>query len=223
MVVGLGADSPPAYTRAMQEAFLSQVPQLQHTPYLLYLSRIHEKKGVDLLIKAYSHLFENASKVDGSLPKLVIAGPGLESSYGEEMQKLAHGTYGMERSIFFPGMLSGDAKWGAFYGSEAFILPSHQENFGIAVVEALACGKPVLISNQVNIWCEIISAGAGLVADDTLDATEDMLKRWIAFAHAEKISMGDHAKTCFMKFFAKAPASKRFLEALNSVFNTISN
>ncbi len=59
-------------------------------------------------------------------------------------------------------MLTGDLKWGAFRAAEAFVLPSHQENFGIAVVEALACGKPVLISDKVNIWREIVEDGAGL-------------------------------------------------------------
>ena len=64
--------------------------------------------------------------------------------------------------ITFTGMLSGNLKWGAFAAAEAFILPSHQENFGIAVAEALACGTPVLISDQVNIWREIVQDGSGL-------------------------------------------------------------
>ena len=75
-------------------------------------------------------------------------------------------------------MLTGHAKWGAFYGAEAFILPSHQENFGIAVVEALACGKPVLISKQVNIWHEIIEGGGGLVEEDTTAGTLRLLESW---------------------------------------------
>lgn len=57
-----------------------------------------------------------------------------------------------------------------------FILPSHQENFGIAVVEALGCGKPVLISNKVNIWREIDSDNAGWVADDTYEGCLSLLK-----------------------------------------------
>lgn len=64
-------------------------------------------------------------------------------------------------------MLQGDVKWGAVHGCEEFVLPSRQENFAIAVVEALACGKPVLISDQVNIWREIAEDGAGLVGGDT--------------------------------------------------------
>jgi glycosyltransferase involved in cell wall biosynthesis len=58
-------------------------------------------------------------------------------------------------TVFWPGMLSGDAKWGALYHATEFVLPSHQENVGIAVVESEACGMPMLISDQINIWREI--------------------------------------------------------------------
>jgi glycosyltransferase involved in cell wall biosynthesis len=85
------------------------------------------------------------------------------------------------------GMLAGDSKWGALYGCEAFVLPSHQENFGIAVVEALACGKPVLISDQVNIWREIVEDGAGLVEEDTEEGVEKLLRR---FFHAQRAETG---------------------------------
>src|SRR5256886_6713007 len=79
-----------------------------------------------------------------------------------------------------PCMLSDDVKWGAMSAAEAFVLPSHQENFGIAVAEALACGTPVLISNKVNIWREIEADGAGYVENDDLNGTANLLRRWLA-------------------------------------------
>jgi glycosyltransferase involved in cell wall biosynthesis len=90
-------------------------------------------------------------------------------------------------------MLSGEAKWGAFYGCEVFVLPSHQENFGLAIVEALACSKPVLISNQVNIWREIQDFNAGIVADDTLEGTINLLGSWVYYADWRK---EENAKKC---------------------------
>ena len=69
------------------------------------------------------------------------------------------------------GCCPGEDKWGAFHAADAFVLPSHQENFGVAVAEALACGLPVLISDKVNIWREIQEDGAGLVAEDTEEGT----------------------------------------------------
>jgi glycosyltransferase involved in cell wall biosynthesis len=72
-------------------------------------------------------------------------------------------------------MLKGDVKWGAFYASEAFALPSHQENFGIAVAEALACGKPALLADKVNIAPQIAADGAGLMQPDTQEGTDELL------------------------------------------------
>ena len=98
-------------------------------------------------------------------------------------------------------MLQGDLKWGAFHSADAFCLPSHQENFGIAVVEALACGKPVLISDKVNIWREIVQDGAGLVAPDTLAGTVDTLQRWLALTPAEMAAMRVAAQRSFRHRF----------------------
>lgn len=212
-VVGLGVEEPPAYDEKMREAFSEKCPELNHKPYLLFLSRIHEKKGVDLLIKSYIEIFKNSDKSESEFPKLVIAGPGLDSSYGEAMQKLVLDAGELRDSIFFPGMLVKEAKWGAFYGCQAFVLPSHQENFGIAIVEALACAKPVLISKQVNIWREIELAGGGIVADDTLQGTVQLLKRWVDLSHEAKQSMGIKARSGFEKNFAIAPAALRIVEA----------
>lgn len=205
--IGYGIQPPPVYTSQMKEAFLKKCPEVKDKPYLLFLSRIHEKKGVDLLIKAYTKIAGEGT------PKLVIAGPGLESQYGRDLQALVSQSEAKD-SIFFPGMLSGEAKWGAFYGCEAFILPSHQENFGIAVVEALACGKPVLISNQVNIWREIEVAGGGMVADNTLLGTTQLLGRWESLSRDAKLAMSLQARNAYEKNFAIEPAARRIVEAI---------
>jgi glycosyltransferase involved in cell wall biosynthesis len=207
LVVGLGVDEPPAYTPAMQEAFLANCPALQDRPYLLFLSRLHEKKGVALLLQAY------AEAAHPQAPALVIAGPGLDTPYGQRLRQLAD-SLPQAANIFFPGMLTGAAKWGAFYGCEAFVLPSHQENFGIAVVEALACSKPVLISNQVNIWREIEAAQGGLVADDTLAGTKHLLEKWYQLPAPAKHAMGEQAQASYRQYFAVAPASKKMRQAL---------
>jgi glycosyltransferase involved in cell wall biosynthesis len=94
-------------------------------------------------------------------------------------------------------MVTGDAKWGAFFASEAFILPSHQENFGIAVAEALACGRPVLLADKVNIAEDIAEDGAGLMEEDTPDGTLRLLTRWIAMSPEERKAMGERACSCF--------------------------
>ncbi|MGZ4090888.1 MAG: glycosyltransferase, partial [Bacteroidia bacterium] len=132
--VGYGIMPPPGPNQDMYYAFIEKCKGVAFEPYLLFLSRIHEKKGVDMLIKAYAEVAEKALSEKKSVPKLVIAGPGLETAFGKKMIKLCNSFDHLKNLVFFPGMLSGDVKWGALYNCEAFILPSHQENFGIAVV-----------------------------------------------------------------------------------------
>jgi glycosyltransferase involved in cell wall biosynthesis len=130
---------------------------------------------------------------------LVMAGPdqtGWVASLKESAQQL-----GVAERIVWTGMVRGDLKWGAYYACEAFVLPSHQENFGIAVVEALACAKPVLISNKVNIWREIEQDGAGMVADDTYAGTCRLLEAWHALSDSAKQTMGQNAARSFQRRF----------------------
>ncbi|WP_240735190.1 glycosyltransferase [Hymenobacter sp. UV11] len=229
--IGYGIAEPPACSAAIQNAFLECCPEIKGRPYILFLSRINEKKGVDLLLRAYSALLRKNAEVIApltnkrsatrelslgvllyELPVLVIAGPGLESTYGQTVKQLAAEL--PASTVFFPGMLTGAAKWGAFYGCEAFVLPSHQENFGIAVVEALACGKPALISNQVNIWREIEASGGGLVEDDTLPGTQRLLERWHALTEPEKLAMSVQAQAAYQDRFAVRSAAEKMAAAL---------
>ncbi|TDT46727.1 glycosyltransferase involved in cell wall biosynthesis [Maribacter spongiicola] len=205
--VGYGIQPPPAYKSEMREAFAKKVSRWNGKRHLLFLSRIHLKKGVDLLIKAYLKLEQELD----NLPQLVIAGPGLEDGYGTVMQELASSS----KNILFPGMLKGNAKWGAFYESEVFILPSHQENFGIAVVEALACTKPVLISNKVNIWREIETENGGIVKQDTENDTYNLLKEWITFSDTQKLEMSKNAFKVYENYFTVAKAAQQFLSGIN--------
>ncbi|PKV75532.1 glycosyltransferase involved in cell wall biosynthesis [Pontibacter ramchanderi] len=232
--VGYGITAPPAYLKKMEEAFKDRCPQIQNEPYFLFLGRIHEKKGVDLLLKAYAKLIKTLTEVQyeqreiknfqwnsniessdhAPLPKLVIAGPGIETPFGQEMQKYVRSSKEIRDMVYFPGMLAGDAKWGAFYGCETFVLPSHQENFGIAVVEALACCKPVLLTNKINIWQEIADTGAGLVADDTVEGVLSMLNSWLNLREVEKQSYGEKAGAVYLNHFAVMPAVIKLVDVI---------
>lgn len=209
--IGFGILEPPPFRAAMTAAFEERCPALAGRPYFLFLSRIHPKKGIDLLIQSYARLCNENSATPP--PVLVLAGPGFDSDYGQKMQKLAE-VLNMSGRILWSGMLSGDSKWGAFYGCEAFILPSHQENFGIVVAESLACGKPVLISNQVNIWREIEAEGAGFVDQDDVHGTLQMLRRWTRLDKSGRCKMAASAHSCYHKHFRVAAASQRLIEAL---------
>jgi glycosyltransferase involved in cell wall biosynthesis len=207
----------------MRASFRERVPGLGDRPYFLFLSRVHPKKGVDLLIRAYATQLAQRTLAGIATPDLVIAGP-LDSNYADSMRALAQRELAQlpkahdhvdPPGIHFPGMLSGDSKWGAFYGCEAFILPSHQENFGIAVVEALACGRPVLISDQVNISDEIEQSGAGFADRDEDAGTAALMERFFALDDAAKATMSARALECYTANFSPETAAFRLLEAIS--------
>jgi len=215
--VGYGVASPPKYQVVMGKAFTEKCPGIKGKPYFLFLSRIHPKKGIDLLIQSYAAICRsNSANSQSAIPNLVIAGPGLETSYGQKMLKLASDLTPPD-SVFWPGMLTGDAKWGALYNCEAFVLPSHQENFGIAPVESLACGRPVLISDQVNIWREINEDGAALVQKDTGEGTTQLLLDWIGLSTEAKLQMAAQAESCFQRHFSIDYVTRKLLAAIVSV------
>ncbi|WP_419804557.1 glycosyltransferase [Terriglobus sp.] len=194
----LGPQGDPASNRV---AFVERVPALKDRPYLLFAGRMHEKKGCDLLLRAYA---EVRRKTD--LLCLVMAGPD-ETGLSSTLRAVA-AEEGLDDFVFWPGMLTGAAKWGAFQSADAFVLPSHQENFGIAVAEALSCGVPALISDQVNIHGDVSASDAGLVEPDTLDGTVRLLRRWAALSDAERNVMRAKALQCWRNRFDSAGTSR---------------
>jgi len=211
-VVNFGTGGPSGDAEEQKRIFLEQFPETKGKECLLFLGRVHVKKGTDLLFQAFAEVLrtEPAAKVETW--RLVVAGPN-DHPYGEEMKALAR-TLGIADRITWTGMLTGDVKWGAFYQASAFILPSHQENFGIAVAEALACRVPVLISNKVNIWREIAEDSAGLVENDDLAGTILLLRRWLKMTPQEKIEMGQRAQACFAQRFHVNQSAKSLIAVL---------
>ncbi|HYK51866.1 MAG TPA: glycosyltransferase, partial [Terriglobales bacterium] len=112
---------------------------------------------------------------------------------------------------------SGSLKWGAYRAAEIFVLPSHQENFGVVVAEAMAVGLPPLISNKVNIWREIEADGAGMVGEDTLQGTCDLLQNYLEMPDQETQAMRQRARNCFEQRFQIDRAVETLLALLKSV------
>lgn len=193
-VLGYGLALDPTAQHAQPDDFLRSHPALRGRRLLLFLGRLHPKKGCDLLIEAFAALAGRDEDLH-----LVMAGPdgvGLRHS----LECLA-GRLGVGDRVTWTGMLEGPAKWGALRAAEAFVLPSHQENFGIAVAEALAVGTPVLVSTQVNIWREIVQAQAGLAGPDTLEGTRAVLAQWLAMPPSARAAMRAAAQPCFDRHF----------------------
>ncbi len=204
VIAPLGVETPP---EGSAEEFFERFPSLRNKRIILFLGRLHPKKGCDLLIDAFARTVPDDERV-----VLVIAGP--DQAGWEKELRLRAAQSGKSGRIVFTGMLEGSAKWAALRAAEVFALPSHQENFGLSVVEALACGLPVLISKPVNIWNEVNQDGAGSVDSDDLAGTERLLRRWFDAADFEKTAMRQRAVDCFKKRFEISRAAALLLKVL---------
>ena len=209
LVAPLGIHAPAGEAGAQVEAFYNSFPGIDGKPFLLYLGRVHPKKGLDLLLDA-------ALALGKPLPNLVIAGPVDDSAYQQRLiggvEKIKEQQPGWQ--CLWGGMLEGDLKWGAFRAASAFVLPSHQENFGIAVVEALSVGTPVLITEKVNIFREIIDANAGLACADTVGGLRGMLSTWFAMDTEEKEVFSRNAVNCFYENYEITQAARHLVDVL---------
>jgi glycosyltransferase involved in cell wall biosynthesis len=151
----------------------------------------------------------------------MIAGPSSHPEYLKTLEQLAAPCDALSAgSVSFPGMLSGDLKWGALRCAEVFVLASHQENFGIAVVEALACGTPVLISRPVNIWREIEASGAGLVDEDTVEGCFHLLERWLDLSEADRAVMKSRAVHAFKNQFEITQTAESLVATIRALEGT---
>lgn len=203
-----GTSSPPTNSKELSNIFLEKHPHLKGKRLVLFLSRIHEKKGCDLLLEAFSKISKSGDDLH-----LVMAGPD-QSGWVKKL-KIESERLGLTDKITWAGMLTGDMKWGAFYAAEVFCLPSHQENFGIVVAEALACGKIVLISNKINIWREIESDAAGFVDDDNVAGTVRNLQRWLELDLNSFNEMTERSRQCFAQRFHIHRAAERLIEIIS--------
>jgi glycosyltransferase involved in cell wall biosynthesis len=208
VAVGYGISKPSGDPAAQIEAFWGAFPKLRGKRFLINIGRIHPKKGHDLLIQAFADM-------KGSELMLAIAGPD-DIGWKSSLEDLARQRGATDR-IVWTGMLERDVKWGSIRAAEAMILPSHQENFGVAVAEALACGVPVLLSDKVNIWREVVEADAGLVADDTVAGTSNLLLRWAQKTPEARALMRAYATACFQKHFDINAVIEEFLSVLERV------
>jgi glycosyltransferase involved in cell wall biosynthesis len=195
-----------------KQALNCAFPALASRKFLLFLARIHEKKGIDILLYALANCREQFRD-----HALVIAGPG-QDNYVMELKRLA-ARLGISRDLVWTGPLYREMKWAAIRSAEAYILPSHQENFGISVVEALACGVPVLITDKVNIWREVLACRAGFAESDNVAGITRLLKKWAEQPTVQIASMHTNARRCFCNQFDVVKTSSNLFALLEQHIN----
>lgn len=213
IVVNYGTPGAPEAERDYAGEFLDRHPALRGKRRFVFLGRVNPKKGPDVLIRAVARL-RDEGRWDASAMRVILAGPA-DGAYAAELKALAE-ELGVADCLYWTGMLLGDDKWGALQCGEAFVLPSHQENFGIAVAESLSVGVPVLISKAVNIWADIVADGAGLAEADTVDGCAQLLRRWLDLPDAEQAAMRERARECFLNRYTSARAAESLRAAVSA-------
>lgn len=165
--LGLTGDARPDYEAARQR--LGWAPEER---VLLFLSRIHPKKGLDLLLRALAGL------PIAEPTRLVIVGNG-EREYVAQLVRFAETQARKLPRIEWKGALWGDARWSYFQGADLFCLPTHSENFGLAVLEACQVGTPALTTRETP-WATYLDGGRGYIGQPTVESMRDLLGRFLA-------------------------------------------
>jgi glycosyltransferase involved in cell wall biosynthesis len=194
-IVPLGIQTPPSLGEGSPcDQFALQFPALRGKRVLLFLGRICRMKACDSLL----HAFAKTCRVQAVI-HLLICGPDSEG-WQSELIRMAK-SLGIADRVSWAGPLYGERKWAALRAADLFVLPSHCETFPVAVLEALACQTPVLITDRVGIYREIQDGDAGLVCKDEKQSLEEALGTWFSLGGDHRAAYRSAAYRCFQKHF----------------------
>jgi glycosyltransferase involved in cell wall biosynthesis len=207
VVAGLGIAEPAPVPEGDACSFRALHGIAKERDLLLFLGRVHPKKAIDRLLRALASLPGGDAR-----PVLAIAGPG-EAAYVESLRALVRDLR-IEGLVMWIGPVYGDEKWRALRAADLFVLPSRHENFGFAVVEALAMGLPACTSRGVNIHRVVERHGAGMACGDAPEEIAAALARWSAMGEAARRALRENARRCYEAEFRAAPACDRLIAAL---------
>jgi glycosyltransferase involved in cell wall biosynthesis len=177
-------------------------------PTVLFLSRVHPKKGPELLIDAAAEL-----KRRGVACRTLIAGPG-DPEYIDDLRERARDC-GVDGLVEFVGMVRGEEKLSLYQAADVFVLPTSQENFGLVLLESLACRTPVVTTGGVDIWKELQEAGGVIVGQNVLEiatAVEGVLTD-----PARRASLGERGRAWVMEHLAPDRVARQYEEMYRDV------
>lgn len=178
---------------------------------VLFLSRVHPKKGIEFLIKAIGRLQDKF--IDYTF---IIAGPG-ESSYVQELKKLAQKN-GVAMQFHFIGPVYEQDKWSLYREADVFVLPTWSENFGIVVPEALASGTPV-ITTYGTPWSELNEFNCGWCTEIGTEATMKALEKFLQCSESELERMGRKGRELVENKYTGSVIAKQFITMYESLIN----
>jgi len=192
VVIPNGLDATEFQDLPGREKLEQLYPQLRGKQVVLFLGRIHSQKGLDLLAEAFGRIVEERREVC-----LLIAGPDHDG-YRAQVERVLSAQGALDK-VIFPGMLSGQEKLAALSGVDLFVLPSYSEGFSMAILDALFCGLPVIITGQCH-FPEVAQAKAGVVIEPDVDQLVEALVGLLDRPELRK-EMGENGRQLIMEKF----------------------
>jgi len=193
-VVRLGISTEMFANLPPHGRFRARYPAIGARPIVLFLGRLAPKKGLDLLIPAFATVRERCPDAH-----LVLVGPD-ENGYAGTLQRLVE-RHDLSDCVTFAGLLAGEEKLAALRDADVWTLPSYAENFGVAVVEAMAAGLPVVISDRVDIHPEVTASATGLVVPCAVEPLAKALQRLLKDPD-ERVRLGRRAREMALTRFS---------------------
>ena len=170
-------------------------------PLVLFLGRLHPKKGLELLIQSFA---------DAAPPEAVLAIVGVGDTNFEQKLRRNAAACGLEDRVKFVGFLQGRDRIAAYVDSTVFVLPSYSENFANTVIESLAAGTPVIVSDQVNLHNEIASAKVGSVVPTNQGALSAEIRSWLKGDRRRELAVANARN--FLKAYDLEVIATRWME-----------
>ena len=193
--------------------FYSKFKFLKNYKLIVYIGRIHPKKGLDILIDAFE-------KIDNKRYILLIAGD-INNKYAKALiQKVKNKNN--SKKIIFANFLKGEIKWGAISNAALTILPSHGENFGVSIAESLLAGTPVICSNKVGTSKQIKESNAGIIVKNNKLSLYQGIMKFINLSQKQKEKLSKNSITCFNKNF-NIKINHNFSDFLKKIINSNKN
>lgn len=208
-IIPNGIDSVQWKKEVSSDEFFERFPKFKGQRLLLFLSRLHPKKGADLLLKSWE-------RIRSSRPewRLVMVGEG-EATWVDGLRHFVR-TNGLEETVLFTGSLEGSLKRSALAAAELFVLPSHSENFGQVVLEALAAARPVVVT-QGCPWPDVETRGCGWWIGAGGSALIESLRRAMSLSATELAAMGRAGSDWVLRDFDWDLLIRRHLELYQEV------
>lgn len=185
------------------------------TRQILFLSRVHVKKGINFLIEAAAAL---RSELQGY--KILVAGEG-DADYVAEMKRMIEDN-GLQDIVQLIGGVYGDEKWRLFQTSDFFVLPTHSENFGLAIAESLASGTPV-ITTVGTPWHDLNDTNSGAWIEIGTQPLVETLRRFLALSDGELEAMGRNGHKLIKEKYSAHVMAKEMMEVYETLVPNLTN